>query len=97
MIFVAGIQIISNVVGASTLLSSTILFLVGNQSLLSIIGAHLLFNMKEAGEKGLNEGTSCGSKSTVSEIDFADAPQVATDNALEDTLHGETIEMVEIA
>ena len=52
--------------------------------------------MKEAGEKGLNQGTSCGSKSTVSEIDFADAPQDISERSQEDATQGEAIEMVEI-
>ena len=47
-----------------------VLEVIGNPASLSIIGAQLLFNMKEAGEKGLNAGTSCNSK-TVSDIDFA--------------------------
>lgn len=51
-----------------------ILTFIGNQSLLSLMGSRLLFNMKEAGEKGLNQGTSCNSRSTTSSIDFAEGP-----------------------
>lgn len=58
---------------------SSTLQLTGEPALLSVLGAHLLFNMKEAGEKGLNQGTSYGPKSTVSNIDFV-APTLATSN-----------------
>ena len=60
---------------------STIFDIAGNTSFLSILGAHLLFNMKEAGEKGLNQGTSCGSKSSMSNIDFAAPPEAATSDS----------------
>ena len=60
---------------------STIFDIAGNTSFLSILGAHLLFNMKEAGERGLNQGTSCGSKSTMSNIDFAMPPEAATSDS----------------
>ena len=50
---------------------------LANPPLLSILGARLLFNMKEAGAKGLNEGTSCGSKSTISDIEFGAPPEAA--------------------
>lgn len=54
--------------------ASNILVIIGNTSLLSLVGSRLLFNMKEAGERGLNQGTSCSSRSTASSIDFAEAP-----------------------
>ena len=73
-----------------------ILEFIGNPALLSIVGAHILFNMKEAGENGLNQGTSCGSKSTASEIDFADAPQDATNQSQEDAAETEAIAIEEI-
>ena len=47
---------------------------IGRSAILSSVGARLLINMKEAGEKGLNQGTSCPSHSTASSIDFAEAP-----------------------
>ena len=81
--------------GASTF-QLALLNLVGNPAFLSILGAGLLFTMKEAGEKGLSEGTSCGSKSTVSEIDFVDAPQAATESSQEGVAQDEAIEMEEI-
>lgn len=31
---------------------------LGSSSFLSVLGSHMLLNLKEAGEKGLNEGTS---------------------------------------
>lgn len=45
----------------------------GNPVILSSVGARLLINMKEAGEKGLNEGmgSSAASRDTVSGMDFA--------------------------
>ena len=42
----------------------------GSPSFLSILGTHLLFNVKEAGERGIYPGTSHGSKSTMSDIAF---------------------------
>lgn len=47
--------------------------------MLSLAGARLLLNMKEAGAKGLHEGIpSSGLKSNISELDFA-APPMAPD------------------
>lgn len=89
------LQILENVFIESILLS-TILTSIGNPVLLSLLGARLLFNMKEAGAKGLNQGTSCGSKSTVSEIDFTEPPQAGTGHSLEDAQAAEAIEMEEI-
>lgn len=70
VISVSVIQIIGNVFNGGTFLAA-VLNSVGNPALLSLLGARLLFNMKEAGAKGLNQGTSCGSRSTVSAIGFA--------------------------
>lgn len=49
---------------------------LGNPAILSSVGARLLINMKEAGAKGLNEGTgsSSASKATVSGMNFAVPP-----------------------
>ena len=54
---------------------------LGNQAILSSVGARLLINMKEAGMKGLNEGmgSSAGSKATVSGMDFAAPPAQRSD------------------
>lgn len=66
---------------------------LGNLALLSSIGARLLFNMKEAGSKGLNEGmgTSARSKGTISGMDFAAPPPVQTSGAS----HGDGEQMAE--
>ena len=61
-----------------------VLSVLGNPSLLSLFGARLLFNMKEAGLKGLNEGTSCGSKSTISDIEFGAPPEAAASQSQDD-------------
>ena len=47
--------------------------LFGNPSWLSVLGSRLLFNLKEAGEQGRNQGTSLGVASrTVSDMHFAE-------------------------
>ena len=44
---------------------------IGDPSFLSVLGSHLLINLKEAGELGLKEGTNYKVNSrTVSDIDF---------------------------
>ena len=96
VILVSVFEIIVNFTFESNALFAYILTVLGNPSLLSILGARLLFNMKEAGFKGLNQGMSCGSKSTVSEIDFAEAPQVTMILSKENATETETIEMVRI-
>ena len=95
VIFVSVLNILTDNFGDNESLLPFILNLVGNPSFLSILGARLLFNMKEAGEKGLNQGTSCGSNSTISEIDFADAAQARTEHSQEAAAQGEEIVMVE--
>lgn len=62
---------------------ANVLSVIGNTSLLPLLGARLLFNMKEAGAKGLNQGMSCGLMSTVSGIDFA-FPQDGTELSQEE-------------
>lgn len=47
-----------------------LLELLGSPSFLCILGSNMLFNLKEAGERGLNEGTSYRVKS-VSAMEFA--------------------------
>ena len=45
---------------------------LGNRTFLCILGSRMLFNLKEAGERGQNEGTSYNASSrTVSEMEFA--------------------------
>ena len=69
-----------------------ILLVLANPSLLSILGARLLFNMKEAGLKGLNEGTSCGLKSTISDIEFGAPPEAAASHSQDDATEAEITE-----
>ena len=94
MILVSVLRVISIFV-VESLVVSAILSFAGNSAFLSILGAHLLFNMKEAGAKGLNQGTSCGSKSTVSGIDFAEPAQSAVGHSQEEAEEVEAIEMEE--
>ena len=52
---------------------------IGNPSILSSVGARLLLNMREAGEKGLNEGMGgSGLRATVNGMEFA-APAQSSD------------------
>ena len=52
-------------------LVAAILSAAGSPTLLSILGGHLLINLKEAGEMGANGGTNYR-LSRISDIDFAD-------------------------
>ena len=46
---------------------------LGNPALLSILGSRMMFNLKEAAELGINEGTNVRVASrTMSAIDFAE-------------------------
>ena len=58
-IFVAN-QFVANLLGAA-----------GSPILLCILGSHLLINLKEAGELGVNKGTNYRSR-TISDVEFAD-------------------------
>ena len=52
---------------------SSVLGALGNPSLLTILGSRMLFNLKEAAELGVNEGTNVRVTSrTMSAIDFAE-------------------------
>lgn len=63
----------------------SLIFSVGTSPvLLSILGAHIFFNMKELGEKGLNQGTSCGMGSIASRIDFVVPAVTTVENVSED-------------
>ena len=95
VILVSIFQIVVNFTFESSALFTYILNVLASPSLLSILGARLLFNMKEAGAKGLNEGTSCGSKSTISDIDF-DAPPEATASQSHEAMEVESLEIEEI-
>ena len=63
-------KIVINLTSESNALFANALGVLANSSLLSILGARLLFNMKEAGDRGVNAGTNCELK-TLSNIDFA--------------------------
>ena len=69
--------------------------LVGSRSILSILGAHLLLNVKEAGENGVYLGASFGSKSTLSDIVF-EAPSASLSPSYDEAAGAETIELEEI-
>ena len=73
VIVVSVLKIISVFVDANQLLASIVEF-AGSSGFLSVLGAHLIFNMKEAGEKDLNQGMSCAFQTTISGIGFAISP-----------------------
>ena len=93
VILVSVFEIVGNFTSESNALFVSILNVLANPALLSILGARLLFNMKEAGAKGLNEGTSCGSKSTVSDIDFGAPGEAAANQSLDEATETETSEI----
>ena len=82
-------------VESNALLTYT-LDVLANPPLLSILGARLLFNMKEAGAKGLNEGTSCCSKSTISDIDFGAPPEATASQSHDEAMEAGIPEIEEI-
>ena len=90
VILVSVFGIVANLTQKSVTLFGNILTVLDNPSLLSILGTRLLFNMKEAGAKGLNEGTSCGQKSTISDIEFAAPPGAVISQSYETTEVGNT-------
>lgn len=92
MIFVSVLNIIGNLIDVN-LMSIAILDITGDPALLSVIAAHLLFNMKEAGEKGLFQGTSCSQTSTVSGIDFAVSLPATVSESQDEASESETIEL----
>ena len=96
VVLVSVFAILVDFVSGSEALFAYILTILGNPSLLSILGAHLLFNMKEAGVKGLNEGTSCGSKSTISDIEFGVPPEAAESQSHDEAMEAGIPEIEEI-
>ena len=96
VILVSVFAIVENFTLASNALFAYILDMLGNPALLSVLGARLLFNMKEAGDKGLNEGTSCGSKSTISDIDFGAPPEATADQSQDEAMEAGIPEIEEI-
>ena len=80
MIFVS----VVNLIGVSVIQSQSVnafLSVIGRPALLSLLGSRLLFNMKEAGAKGLNGGTGFGWNSTMTGIDFAGPSSTITDES----------------
>ncbi|KAL5524841.1 hypothetical protein ACEPAF_9987 [Sanghuangporus sanghuang] len=70
---------------------SNILSSLGNPALLSLLGTRMLFNLKEAGERGQNEGTSYRVQSgTVSEINFAAPVNAQRESEAEDVVREES-------
>ena len=66
-------HIIEFKVGLENAFLAGVLEAIGNLSFLSVLGSHLLFNLKEAGELGLNEGTNYRPDSrSISDIDFVE-------------------------
>ena len=63
------LNIIGDAVAVDIVFLTNILQLAGNPSFLSILGSRMLFNLKDAGKRGVNEGTNYRSK-TVSDIQF---------------------------
>lgn len=53
--------------GLSTLAASLI-FAAGSPAVLCVVGSHLLIRLKEAAERGLNEGTTY--RANISAVDF---------------------------
>ena len=96
VILVSVFEIVGNFTVESNALFAYILEVLANPPLLSILGARLLFNMKEAGAKGLNEGTSCSSKSTISGIEFGTPPEAAASQSHEEETEARNAEIEEI-
>ena len=67
------VQIMQFRVAVENAFLSDVLSTIGNSTYLSVLGSRLLINLKEAGELGLNMGTSYRPNSqTISNIDFAE-------------------------
>ena len=96
VILVSVFHIIIDFTFGSNALFAYALEVLANPPLLSVLGTRLLFNMKEAGAKGLNEGTSCGSKSTISDIEFGAPPEASASQSHEEAMEAETLEIEEI-
>ena len=96
VILVSVFKIVVDFAAESNAHFAYILDTLANPTLLSILGARLLFNMKEAGAKGLNEGTSCGSNSTISDIDFGAPPEAAASQSHDEAMEAGIPEIEEI-
>ncbi|KAH8109383.1 hypothetical protein DFH11DRAFT_945974 [Phellopilus nigrolimitatus] len=58
VIFCTVVRIVADELIVPNLLLANLLDVVGSPSLLSVIGSHLLIHLKEAGERGVNGGSS---------------------------------------
>ena len=96
VVLISVIQIVVKFTDGSNALFTYILDTLADPALLSILGSRLLFNMKEAGAKGLNEGTSCGSKSTISDIEFGAPPKAAASQSHDEAMEAGITEIEEI-
>ena len=96
VILVSVFKIVVDFAAESNAPFAYILDALANPTLLSILGARLLFNMKEAGDKGLNEGTSCGLKSTISDIEFGAPPKATADQSQDEAMEAGIPEIEEI-
>ena len=96
VILVSVFAIVGEFTSESNALFAYIVSGLADPALLSILGARLLFNMKEAGAKGLNEGTSCDSKSTISDIEFGAPPEATTSQSYDEATEPGTAEIQEI-
>ena len=68
------IEILSFKLEIPNLFLSGVLTALGNPSFLCILGSRMLFNLKEAGERGQNEGTSYNATlRIVSNMEFVQA------------------------
>ncbi|KAH8104868.1 hypothetical protein DFH11DRAFT_1519336 [Phellopilus nigrolimitatus] len=70
VIFVSVMDIMANQLFIPNALLARLLTILGNTSLLCVLGSHLLVHLKEAGERGVNGGTSYRMK-TMSSIRFS--------------------------
>ncbi|KAH8109163.1 hypothetical protein DFH11DRAFT_1548465 [Phellopilus nigrolimitatus] len=70
VIFCSVMEIISAQLDVSNILLADFMTLLGSPSLLCVLGSHLLVHLKEAGERGVNEGMSYKMK-TISNIEFS--------------------------
>lgn len=91
VVLVSFLKIVANAVDVNSDAGS-ILVALGSLSALSLMGSRLLFNMKEAGEKGLNQGTGCNTNSTASSIDFA----TPFEGTIAEAPEGEETEITEV-
>ena len=73
VIFVSAFGILEFMLQISNLYLANVISSLGNPAFLCVLGSRMLFNLKEAGERGQNEGTSyIATPRIVSEMEFAE-------------------------